>query len=187
MPEVLYARALTRNGEVSAAWLLAFVDELTTAVGDGEGPRRGRAQRHRRQAALVFARASLAACTDRARDRRARWTGDLLARNADAIAAHFGPNGLGGRLSVVGQGVMAAWQHGHHGHSVPWAQGLLALAEAAEARGEAAVAADAHTRAAHALNELQPGAGQMGPCSSEAPTGSRSIPAARIDRTRTAP
>ncbi len=155
--EALCRRCLTLEEEISVAGLLVFVDELTAAVDSDEGPLPCGAQGRRQRAALAFARGGLAMYLDGARGRMAHWTGGLLNQNADFIAAHFGPAGLGGRLSPLGQRVMAAWHHGHHGHSVAWAQRLLPLAEAAEAGGEYGIAADARLKAAHALIELDPG------------------------------
>ncbi len=155
--EALYASCSTVLPNVPLPTLLGFVEELKAAVMRGEGPRPSRAQKRKQAAALAFAQAATAMYHAGSRGRMAWWAGDLFETNAGFTGAHFGPAGLGGRLSVLGQRAMAAFYQGHSGPSVHRARRLLELSDMAEARGEAAIAADAHLKAVHCLSELEPG------------------------------
>jgi Helix-turn-helix domain len=156
--ESLYVEYLTFGSRrVTHPHLLVIVDELALAVDGGQGPPPGRGQRRKQLTALALARAALGIRQGGARGRKAWWAADLLDRNAEFVNAHLGPTCFAGRASVLGQRAAAAYYRAHGGRSLHWAQRLLAFCEIAEAGDEVGVAADAYIKAAHALNELEPG------------------------------
>jgi hypothetical protein len=155
--ESLYIRCMTDGDGAHIVSLPAIVEELTAAVVGDRGPPPSPAQRRKQRTALAFARAGLGMRFHWARGGKARWASDLLDRNADFTAAHCGPAGLGGRLTVLGQRITAAFQRAHGCCSVPWARALLDLSEAAECRGETREADRACLRAVHCLADLQEG------------------------------
>jgi len=151
----LYDAAGVTWTQIDLPLLVAFWKALEAAVADGRGHRLGPAQERRQKAALGFARAAVGACNSGARGRLNRWVADLLETNAEFLKTHFGPGGLGGPLSVLGQRTTAAFRLCHGTGSKAAIQRLFDLSEAAESRSEAGVGGDAYVKAVHCLAELE--------------------------------
>lgn len=79
-----------------------------------------------------------------------------FAEAARPIEEHFGPGGLGGPLSVLGQRRMEAFIRAHWGREVRCLQRLLDISETAGARGEHGEGAHAYLQALHCLTEMGP-------------------------------
>jgi len=155
--EKAYEEASAYTQQTNLVWLVGAAQELEAVVIRPEGRRPALAHQRRQEAALVFARAALAEHHGRREGRTAWWAANLLETNADFAEVRLGAAGLGGRLSVLGQRVVAAFHRGHGLRSERDVERLFGLSEAAGARGERAVAANAYLKGLHCLAELRPG------------------------------
>jgi hypothetical protein len=161
-----YLEQFTRAGPgPDLVTLVGIVRELEQAVG-GDQPACDEDQLQRQAAALAGFRAALCMAVRSLEAPVYAYAPRLYLDNAELLARHFGPRGLGGPLSVLAQQVQAHTVAAHFGGSLPSARRLLALACAAEARGEPLVAGQARVRATHYLAEL--GEGDYGTMSREA-------------------
>jgi hypothetical protein len=149
----IYALERDHAGGMSVVDLAVLVHDLREAVTrDLETPA-PRARERARQAALVYARAALAACLA---GNQLRWCPGatlIWEENARFLETHFGAYGLGGRLTPVGQRIAGTWFRAHTELSEAAAAQLLELSRAAAAQGQKREAARASIRAAHVLGE----------------------------------
>jgi len=146
------------RGSISLCFLTILAKDLEAAVRADLLRRIPRARERERQAALAYARAALAC--ELAAD-QLRWVPAatrLWLANAEFIETHFGPAGLGGRLTPLGQRIAAAWSQAHPTLSEADGRRLLQLSEAAASRGQRREAARAFLRGVHALGEASAGA-----------------------------
>jgi len=156
--EELARNSHRRPTEMDFVGLVASVAEMEDAISDPAGAGLTGARLRRAEVGLAVLRATLAEALSL--DIRWPWTytASLFAGNADFIADRFGPGGLGGSLSVLGQRIREAWCRGHHGRSAAWSERIVELSKAAAARGETGQAGCGHILGMHALGEMQQGA-----------------------------
>jgi len=175
MAQTMFVRYWDTPGAASIVQLTANVRHLEQATQGELRPSASREETRRQQSALCHLRALLADAHGYAG--RFRAAAEVLAANADALEAWFGPRGLGFPLSPLAQrGVEAyvryalarprGWVRPDPA-SAGWGLRLVALSEEAEVRGEERATRQAFFYALHALSENRHPAHEM--CRARAP------------------